>query len=164
MYSVQNRSEENMARLLFRNLYPLYEWLFSIAWCAISTATAFVAFRNQNIDADPSAAAVAVIFSLIGAFFLIKFVQVPIISIWDDGGDDWLIVRRWLWKVETIRVNRLKLPMPAMEEESDNEGGKIYRCLPRTSAGSVEFSRYRRREPAQLTCDKMRMALSGGQG
>ncbi len=153
-----------MTRLLFRNLYPLYEWLFSIAWCAISAATAFVAFRKQNIATDPSAAAVAVIFSLIGVLFLIKFLQVPVISIWDDGGDDWLIVRRWLWKVKTVRVNRRNLPMPAMEEESDNEGGKIYRCLLRTSAGSVEFGRYRRRERAQLTCDKMRTALSGGQG
>lgn len=51
--------------------------------------------------------------------------------------------------------------MPAIEKESDNnEGGKIYRCLLRTSAGRVEFGIYRRRERAEAACDKMRNILS----
>lgn len=50
--------------------------------------------------------------------------------------------------------------MPAIEEESDNEGGKIYRCLLRTSAGRIEFGIYRRRERAEAACDKMRNILS----
>lgn len=150
-----------MTRLLFRNLHPLYEWLLSVAWCVISITITIVAFRKQNIAADPTGAAVPVVFTLIGAYSLIKSVRVPIISIWDEGNDNWLIVRRWLWKVETEPVNRRDLPTPAIEEESDNEGGKIYRCFLRTSAGSVEFGTYRRRERAQLTCDKMRTALLG---
>jgi hypothetical protein len=81
-------------------------------------------------------------------------------SIWEEGGDNWLIVRRWLWKVQKEHVNRQLLPMPAIEEESDNEGGKIYRCLLRTSAGRVEFGIYRRRERAEAACDKMRNILS----
>jgi len=154
-------AKKNMTRLLFQNLHPLYEWLLSVAWCVISITIRIVAFRKQNMAADPTSAAVPVVFTVIGAYFLIKSVRVPIISIWDEGNDDWLVVRRWLWKVETEHVNRQNLPMPAIEEESDNEGGKIYRCLLRIPAGSVEFGTYRRRERAQLTCDKMRTALSG---
>ncbi|NTE89623.1 hypothetical protein [Agrobacterium rubi] len=151
----------NMTRVLFRNLHPLYGWLFSIAWCAISIAIAIVFFLKQNLTADPMGAAIAIVFPLTAPFVLARFLQVPVISIWEKSNDDWLITRRWPWKVETEQVDRRSLPMPTIEHESDNEGGVKYRCLLRLTKGVIEFAKYRRREQAELACDRMKRALLG---
>jgi len=149
-----------MTRVLFRNLHPLYGWLFSIACCAISIAIAIVFFLKQSLTTDPTGA-IVLLFLLIAPWILVNFLKVPIISIWAKGNDDWLIVRRWLWKVETEHVVRQGLPMPWIEEQRDNEGGVKYRCLLRLTNGVIEFAKYRQREQAELACDRMRKALRG---
>lgn len=149
-----------MNRLLFRNLNPLYSWILAIAWCAISNYAAIVLLLSKSVTTDVIAKMIVVLFLLIEPFIFLKFTQIPIVYIWEEGCDNWLIVRRWLWKVQKEHVNPQFLPMPEIEEEGDNEGGKIYRCLLRTSAGRVEFGSYRRRERAEVVCDKMRNILS----
>ncbi|AHG43602.1 hypothetical protein N018_12745 [Pseudomonas syringae CC1557] len=149
-----------MNRVLFRNLNALYSWTVAIAWCAISNYAAIALLLNKSGTTDVTVQTIVILFLLIEPFIFFKFTQPPIISIWEEGSDNLLIVRRWLWKVQKEHVNRQLLPMPAIEEESDNEGGKIYRCLLRTSADRVEFGTYRRRERAEVACDRMRKILS----
>ena len=149
-----------MKRLLFRNLNPLYSWFLAIAWCAILNYAAIALLLNIGGTNDVTALMIVILFLLIEPFVFFKFTQTPIIYILEEGGDKWLIVRRWLWKVQKEQINPRLLPMPVIEEECDNEGGKIYRCLLRSSAGRVEFGSYRRRERAEVACEKMRNILS----
>lgn len=139
-----------MPRLLFRNL-PLYGWSFAIAWCAISVTVSIVFFRKQSLNTDPTDA-ISLLFLLVAPWILANFLKVPIISVWDSGKDDWLIARRWLWKVEMEPVLYQSLPMPLIEER-DNEGGVKYRCLLRLTSRVIEFEKYRRREQAELACN-----------
>lgn len=97
--------------------------------------------------------AISLLFLLVAPWILVNFLKVPIISVWDSGKDDWLIARRWLWKVEMEHVLHQSLPMPLIEEERDNEGGVKYRCLLRLTSRVIEFAKYRRREQAELACN-----------
>jgi hypothetical protein len=149
-----------MKRLLFRNLHPLYGWMFSVSWAAIAISFAIVFYLKGSVASDPLGALIAVVFFLISPWVVFRFFQVPMISIWEGEGDDWVIVRRWLWKHVLEQVRRESLPMPTVEEESDGDGGKHYLCLLRLPTGAVQFGKYHRRHQAERTCDQMRAAIA----
>jgi len=144
-----------MERLLFRNLRPLYGWLFVIAWFAILLFVTSVFVRDGGIAADPFRMIVILFFWGTGCWFAIRAFARPVVSVWQNGAGDWLVTRRWLWTHDVQHIDPDRLPSPVIEEEDDGEGGPQYRCLLSTPGGSIAFSEHAKREKAALSRDRM---------
>jgi hypothetical protein len=133
--------------------------MFSVTWTVGALVAAFLLFWvKDTLSTDPMVAVIGM-FVVLGISIDLKPLQTPMVSIWQEDGDDWLIVRRWLWKVERENVNRHRLPMPTIEEGTDGEGGKDHHCRLRIPSGVIEFGTHRRREGAERICERMRSLL-----
>ncbi|WP_117191648.1 hypothetical protein [Rhizobium terrae] len=144
-----------MERLLFRNLRPLYGWLFIFSWFAILLLVTSVFIRDGGIVAHPFRAFVILFFWGVGGWFAINALARPVVSVWQNDVHDWLVIRRWLWTHDEQHVDPDRLPAPVIEEEDDGDSGCQYRCMLTTPGGIVAFSEHVRPEKAALSRDRM---------
>lgn len=144
-----------MERLLFRNLRPLYSWLFVALWFAILVLITWIFFRERTVMSEPFRALIIAFFWGLGCWLAIHAFTRPIVSVWQNAAGDWMVRRRWLWTHDEQRIDPERLPSPDIAEESDGEGGIHYSCLLRTPNGPVTFSEHVRREKAALARDRM---------
>ena len=145
-----------MERLLFRNLRPLYGWLFVVAWFAILGLMTWVFFRNSGVAQEPFKALILAFFWGLGGWLASGSLSRPIVSVRQESDGSWIVTRRWLWTHDEERIDPDRLPSPTVEAESDGEGGMHYRCLLKTPEhGSVEFSEHLKLDRAALARDRM---------
>ena len=145
-----------MERLLFRNMRPLYGWLFVVAWFAILILMTFVFFRDSGVAQEPFRALILAFFWGLGGWLASGSFARPIVSVRQDNDGSWIVTRRWLWTHDEERIDPGRLSPPTIEVESDGEGGMHYRCLLKTPEhGSVEFSEYPKLDKAALARDRM---------
>jgi|GEM_PF-2630074 len=145
-----------MERLLFRNLRPMYGWLFIAAWFAILVLMTWAFFRNGGIVQEPFRALIISFFWGLGGWLAFGALSRPIVSVRQGSDGNWIVIRRWLWTHDEERVDPDRLPAPTIDAESDGEGGMHYHCLLQTPEhGSVEFSEHLKLDKAALARDRM---------
>ncbi len=149
-----------MERLLFRNLRPLYGWLFIVAWFAILVLMTWVFLRDSGISQEPFRALTIAFFWGLGCWLAFGALTRPIVSVRQKSDGSWIVIRRWPWTHDEERIDPDRLPAPTIDAESDGEGGMHYRCLLKTPEhGPVEFSEHLKLDNAALARDRMALLI-----